>query len=125
MHSEASPDGMLKFRVEKAVANFFTPSSKKEPPKIIWRIVDGTLLIGRSEGPVDQPKDALKRQKVAAFDFVRSHLSINFLEVTDFCHEDSTLIRTSSGNVFGKGPTDWRWWHPNVPGKLKSLYDDG
>ncbi|MCJ1379392.1 hypothetical protein MMC17_002493 [Xylographa soralifera] len=39
--------------------------------------------------------------------------------------QDSTLIRTSSGNVFGRDPADWQWWDPSVPGKLKKLYDDG
>ena len=35
------------------------------------------------------------------------------------------MIQTSSGNVFGKDATDWRWWDPSVPTVLRQLYDDG
>lgn len=59
--------------VEQAVASFFTPVSKKEPEKITWRVVKQSLLVGTSE-PTNIKGDvpAMKRRKIAAFDFVRS-----------------------------------------------------
>ncbi|KAI4236292.1 MAG: hypothetical protein LQ349_002629 [Xanthoria aureola] len=89
---------------KKAVAGFFTPASKKSPDRTHWRVVNGTLLVGRYS-----PYDAhpVKRRKIAAFDF------------------DSTLISTSSGNIFAKDANDWRWWHVSVPSTLKQLYADG
>lgn len=39
--------------------------------------------------------------------------------------QDSTLITTSSGNVFAKDATDWKWWHVSVPTVLRQLYADG
>ena len=39
--------------------------------------------------------------------------------------QDSTLITTSSGNVFGREASDWKWWHPSVPSKLKQLHASG
>lgn len=35
------------------------------------------------------------------------------------------MIKTSSGNVFGKDPSDWQWWDTSVPKRLKGLYDEG
>ncbi|KAI9848171.1 MAG: hypothetical protein M1837_000845 [Sclerophora amabilis] len=92
-----------------AVSSFFTPTSKKEPEKTTWRTVDNSLLVakyaasktGASSGP------SQKRVKIASFDF------------------DSTLIRTASGNQHPKHETDWKWWHANVPGNLKRLYEEG
>ncbi|MCJ1258884.1 hypothetical protein MMC24_006718 [Lignoscripta atroalba] len=95
---------------KKAIASFFTPVSKKEPEKIAWRIVNNSLLAGKYDpgaGPSQSSEPASKRTKIAAFDF------------------DSTLIQTSSGNVFGKNAADWRWWHVSVPGVLHKLYADG
>lgn len=64
---------MTNMIVEKAVANFFTPISKKEPEEITWRVVKQSLLVGTSE-PTNIKNDvpAIKRRKIAAFDFVRS-----------------------------------------------------
>ncbi|KAF2872513.1 polynucleotide kinase 3 phosphatase-domain-containing protein [Massariosphaeria phaeospora] len=90
----------------KAVANFFTPASKKEPEKMAWRVVNETLLIGRY-GALQTAKAIKGKRKVAAFDF------------------DSTLITSASGKRFGRDATDWKWWHGSVPGKLRSLYEDG
>lgn len=45
--------------------------------------------------------------KVAGFDF------------------DSTLISTNSGNLFSHDANDWKWWHSSVPGKLRSLQEEG
>ncbi|KAL8697374.1 MAG: hypothetical protein Q9201_007155 [Fulgogasparrea decipioides] len=39
--------------------------------------------------------------------------------------QDSTLISTSSGNVFAKDATDWKWWHVSVPSTLRQLHADG
>jgi bifunctional polynucleotide phosphatase/kinase len=44
------------------------------------------------------------RTKIAAFDL------------------DSTLITTSSGKKHASNGTDWKWWHPQVPGMLRDLY---
>jgi hypothetical protein len=56
----------------KAIANFFTPVSQKEPEKMSWRVVHDTLLIGRYGAPAaTQATRPIKRRKIAAFDFVR------------------------------------------------------
>jgi bifunctional polynucleotide phosphatase/kinase len=57
----------------KAVANFFTPASKKEPEKMSWRIVNNSLLIGRYiASTAAQSATCIKgKQEIAAFDFVR------------------------------------------------------
>ncbi|KAF2467058.1 PNK3P-domain-containing protein [Lindgomyces ingoldianus] len=93
----------------KAVANFFTPASKKEPEKMSWRIVNSSLLIGRynPSAASQSPKPFRSGRKIAVFDF------------------DSTLIRSASGNRFGRDATDWKWWHDSVPGTLRSLHEDG
>ncbi|MCJ1286991.1 hypothetical protein MMC26_006338 [Xylographa opegraphella] len=100
---------------KKAVATFFTPTSKKDPDRITWRIISGTLIHGKHKPKSDNILECRghsnKKRKVAAFDFVSRH--------------DSTLIRTSSGNVFGRNAADWQWWDPCVPGKLRKLYEDG
>ncbi|KAI4199384.1 MAG: hypothetical protein LQ350_004673 [Teloschistes chrysophthalmus] len=94
---------------EKAVAGFFTPASKKVPDQLTWKVVNGTLLSGRykpnDSGTQITPK--IKPRKFAAFDF------------------DSTLISTSSGNIFAKDASDWKWWHASVPSTLKQLSADG
>lgn len=40
-------------------------------------------------------------------------------------YEDSTLISTSSGNIFAKDAGDWKWWHASVPSTLRQLHADG
>lgn len=35
------------------------------------------------------------------------------------------MIVTQSGNKFAKSETDWKWWDPCVPRRLKTLHDDG
>jgi len=57
----------------KAVANFFTPLSKKEPEHMSWRIVSDSLLIGRHSvtAATQAAKAVTTRRKIAAFDFVR------------------------------------------------------
>jgi bifunctional polynucleotide phosphatase/kinase len=58
----------------KAVANFFTPLSKKEPEKMIWRIVKDSLLVGRYAAAA--PAAKMGKRKVAAFDFVSSYMQV-------------------------------------------------
>jgi hypothetical protein len=55
---------------DKAVANFFTPTSKKEPEKMTWRIIKDSLLVGRycASSTVESAGQSTKR--IAAFDFV-------------------------------------------------------
>ena len=96
--------------IEKAIAGFFTPASKKSPDRTHWRVINTTLLAGRyrpQEPPGQEKAQSPKRRKIAAFDF------------------DSTLISTSSGNIFAKDANDWKWWHSSVPSTLKQLHADG
>ncbi|KAF2035544.1 DNA kinase/phosphatase Pnk1 [Setomelanomma holmii] len=90
----------------KAVANFFTPASKKEPSKMSWRIVKDSLLVGRYT-PTPAKTTLHDNARIAAFDF------------------DSTLITSASGKVFSRDATDWKWWHSSVPTTLKRLHEDG
>ncbi|KAF1960144.1 PNK3P-domain-containing protein [Byssothecium circinans] len=95
----------------KAVANFFTPASKKEKEveQMSWRIIHDTLLIGRY-GAAAMNKQigvAKGKRKIAAFDF------------------DSTLIRPASDRKFAKDAADWKWWDHSVPKVLRKLHGDG
>lgn len=47
------------------------------------------------------------RAKVAAFDL------------------DGTVIKNSIGTVGGRNKTNWEWWRPVVPERLKELHDSG
>ncbi|KAL1797383.1 hypothetical protein ACET3X_003989 [Alternaria dauci] len=89
----------------KAVANFFTPASKREPEKMVWRIVRDSLLVGRFN--LGAQSAAQGKRRIAAFDF------------------DSTLIKTASGKTFGRDASDWKWWDDSVPGRLKELHAGG
>ena len=69
--------------VESSVANFFTPSSKKEPERIAWSIAHNTLLFGRYRPPQlkNEPKPLNDdKVKIAAFDLV----SVTSLQNDDF-----------------------------------------
>jgi bifunctional polynucleotide phosphatase/kinase len=59
----------------KAVANFFTPLSKKEPEKMTWRVVKDSLLIGRYAA-LNARSAAKGRIKIAAFDLVRRSVQL-------------------------------------------------
>ncbi|KAH0543644.1 hypothetical protein FGG08_002082 [Glutinoglossum americanum] len=48
-----------------------------------------------------------KRRRIAGFDL------------------DSTIIKSASGNKFGKDASDWKWWDDVVPPTLKNLYAEG
>ncbi|KAI4807134.1 PNK3P-domain-containing protein [Aureobasidium sp. EXF-8845] len=88
-----------------AVANFFKPASQKDPEKVAWKVIDNTLLYCKYDKidafAADRPR------KIAAFDF------------------DSTLVDAKSGKTFARDADDWKWWHPQVPSKLKQLAEDG
>lgn len=75
---------------------------------MLWRIVRDSLLVGKLvvSSPGAQAVAKGKR-RVAAFDF------------------DSTLVVSASGRKFGGDASDWKWWHGSVPGRLKSLHDEG
>ena len=62
---------------DKAVANFFKPSSQKEPEKVQWRVVDNSLLVGMHSSNKDERLPD-KRRKIAAFDFVTPPRRLNF-----------------------------------------------
>ncbi|OJD33593.1 polynucleotide kinase 3 phosphatase [Diplodia corticola] len=94
----------------KAVADFFKPSSQKPKPaeKISWAVVKDSLLVGKHQAADAIPAtEAAQPRKIAIFDF------------------DSTLIKTASGNKFARNPADWQWWHASVPTTLRRLYDQG
>lgn len=65
------------------------------------------MLVGRYDGSGTDDTKSNKRTKVAAFDL------------------DSTLITSASGKKFSNDPSDWKWWDPTVPAKLRSIYQDG
>ncbi|KAF7558421.1 hypothetical protein G7046_g5745 [Stylonectria norvegica] len=100
-----------KIQSENAVANFFTPTSQKPKDRTTWSErsphddTAATLLVARYEPEVKETQ-ILERRKIAAFDL------------------DSTLITTSSGKKHGNTASDWKWWHNQVPGRLRELYQD-
>ncbi|RPB28575.1 PNK3P-domain-containing protein [Terfezia boudieri ATCC MYA-4762] len=96
---------VLSTTTSATVANFFKPLSQKEPEKTTWRIVDKSLLVANYDNKTI-PTYSTPR-KIAAFDL------------------DSTLIKTSSGATFAKSESDWMWWDPVVPTKLKELHSEG
>lgn len=99
----------MKGMAEKAVSNFFKPTSQKEttPEKVTCRIEHGTLIAMKHGDLATDLERTQGTVKVAGFDF------------------DSTLITTSSGNAFGRDASDWKWWDVTVPGKLRSLHEEG
>ncbi|KEF51197.1 uncharacterized protein A1O9_12811 [Exophiala aquamarina CBS 119918] len=91
----------------KAVASFFKPASQKAPDKLIWRIVNSSLITGRYD-PSEAPKlPRTAPAKVAAFDL------------------DDTLIIANSGSKWARSATSWKWWDASVPARLKHLYKEG
>ena len=103
---KATPTATTTTVTNKAVANFFTPASQKEPEKVSFQIIHDSLLIARYENATAS-RSKSGPLKIAAFDF------------------DDTLIATKSGLKFARGEDDWRWWHPSVPGRLKELQSQG
>ncbi|RCI14507.1 hypothetical protein L249_7013 [Ophiocordyceps polyrhachis-furcata BCC 54312] len=96
---------------KSAVDSFFTPMSQKPKDRIEWSERAGdaggpsTLLVGRRHTAVSET-DGRRSKKIAAFDL------------------DSTLIATLSGKKHPTSATDWRWWHPSVPQRLRQLYHE-
>jgi len=81
------------------------PSDTYAPPKVVqgkWAEVG----VGNSLLYYEHP-DLKHSSKIAGFDM------------------DETLISTKSGEKFPKNRSDWEWWDPCVPKKLKQIYDDG
>lgn len=94
---------------QSKVANFFTPASQKPPENCKWRTVDQSLLIAKYE-PSTTPDTATlpeRRRRIAAFDL------------------DGTIISPASGKTFSKDSSDWKFWHPLVPQKLKQAHETG
>lgn len=65
--------------LEKAAANFFTPTSQKKPEPIKWRILGTSLIIGKytPEGYAQNLPE--KNRKIAAFDLVSAVDQISFI----------------------------------------------
>lgn len=93
----------------KAVANFFKPASQKEADQLSWIIVQKSLIVGRYEKGLQKEKVAKSPagHKIAAFDL------------------DDALIKSTTGQRFGKTAVNWKWWHDSVPAKLKELDASG
>jgi hypothetical protein len=45
--------------------------------------------------------------------------------VIDVLAKDHTLIETVSGNRFPTDANDWKWWHLQVPKRIKDLNSQG
>ncbi|RDA85857.1 hypothetical protein CP532_4904 [Ophiocordyceps camponoti-leonardi (nom. inval.)] len=96
---------------KSAVNSFFTPLSQKPKDRTEWSQRAGdaggpsTLLVGRHHS-AEGETDGRCRKKIAAFDL------------------DSTLIVPSSGKKYPTSATDWKWWHPSVPQRLRQLYHE-
>jgi bifunctional polynucleotide phosphatase/kinase len=88
------------------VASFFKPVSQREPEKILWRTAD-TVIIGRNGVAGVPPQQRTLPVKIAAFDL------------------DDTLIIPNEGSKWARSPTSWKWFDTSVPGRLKSLHEDG
>ena len=106
---KATPTTTAATTTNKAVANFFKSASQKEPENVTFQVLHGSLLTAKySTQTPSPPQPATTRPvKIAAFDL------------------DDTLITTSSGLKFARGPEDWKWWHASVPSRLKSLAAEG
>ncbi|EFQ98683.1 bifunctional polynucleotide phosphatase/kinase [Nannizzia gypsea CBS 118893] len=101
----------------QTVVNFFKPTSQKPIPsqskrKISWHIANNSCIVGqylvgqKDEAQKEEQKDGNKT-RIAAFDF------------------DHTLIMPKSNSKFSRSASDWKWWDPSVPSKLKQLAADG
>ncbi|PVH92059.1 PNK3P-domain-containing protein [Periconia macrospinosa] len=75
-----------------------------------WKMVDGGLLVGQPA--VGLGYDAISdrhqrtRCKAVLFDL------------------DGTLVKTKSGSLHAQDETDWVWWDPIVPSRLRKLYKE-
>ncbi|KAF8477536.1 polynucleotide kinase 3 phosphatase-domain-containing protein [Kalaharituber pfeilii] len=98
---------VLSTTTSTTVANFFKPLSAKEPDKVTWRIINKSLILAKYNSTSSAAVNHFTPRRIASFDL------------------DSTLIKTASGRVFAKSESDWTWWNPAVPNKLKELYSQG
>lgn len=86
-----------------------------------WKVIDNTLLYCRYDKADSFAAD--RPRKIAAFDFVS--LCIRVTTKLDLIFQDSTLVDAKSGNRFARDGDDWKWWHRQVPSKLKQLAEEG
>lgn len=91
---------------DRAVASFFKPASQREPEKLVWRIINNSLVVGQYDINKDRTAKRIMPVKVAAFDL------------------DDTII-VPTGPRFAKSATAWKWWDASVPGRLKALHEEG
>ncbi|KAG8755678.1 hypothetical protein FRC14_003769 [Serendipita sp. 396] len=87
-------------KVTKVFPIFEKTVQTKKDFRFVEKLGHGTVLHGIHLTPEARPK-------VAAFDL------------------DGTLIRTKNNFPFPSGAKDWKWWHANVPSKLKEVYEQG
>ncbi|KAJ9607950.1 DNA kinase/phosphatase Pnk1 [Cladophialophora chaetospira] len=92
----------------KAVASFFKPASQKEPENLVWRTVEQSLIIGRYEPSGPSPQQRTLPVKIAAFDL-----------------DDTLITSKESGKTWSRSALSWKWWNTSIPGKLKSLHNEG
>ena len=113
--------------IGKSVAEFFTPISSKRKPEttILWRIVGGSLLVGRYKQKDDDDERKEGGKKVVLFDLVCFFFFFFFFFPNSYMLKDSTLISTASGNTFARNASDWKWWHASVPIRLRELNSKG
>ena len=108
------------------MASFFTPLSKKEPDQISWNVISSTLLVARYKAPhIDVERVRAGKRKIVAFDLVSCKEQLVSFHILILTIQDSTLIKTRSGNTFAKDANDWQWWNNIVPTTLKQLARDG
>ncbi|KIX04761.1 polynucleotide kinase 3'-phosphatase [Rhinocladiella mackenziei CBS 650.93] len=91
----------------KAVASFFKPASQKEPDKLIWRTVENSLIVGRYDASSRPAPSRSLPVKIAAFDL------------------DDTIVVPNAGSKWARSETSWKWWDQSIPGRLKSLHNEG
>ena len=63
--------------------------------------------MGQYDASSSGPRPRTLPVKIAAFDL------------------DDTLITPNEGKTWDRSATSWKWWDTSVPGKLRSLHNDG
>lgn len=74
---------------------------------MLWRTVENSLIIGKYDPSSPSPQQRVLPVKIAAFDL------------------DDTLIVPSTGKTWNRSATSWKWWDVSVPGRLKTLHNEG
>ena len=85
---------------EEEGGEFMVEEQEKKVLKWKWSIVDGGMSVGVTLDDADS-------NKLAIFDM------------------DGTLINVKSGKKNPTGKSDWVWWHPSVPEKLREVKKNG